>query len=145
MRSTALTDGNPLTYDWLNNLVADIETLSNQNAADTGSRIVFKPHWDTSNNTTSKILTGTALVTLGKGSVSGVSSIVKFSSSFASDTDVVVIATVNYNGTDPGVDAYCWVTNTNKDGCIFHARRLDSVDKKKTTSVTINYIAIGKK
>jgi hypothetical protein len=144
--ASMLTDGNPLTYDWLNLLVGEINTLSSSAALGKNNvKIKMIPnHFTTKVSTnTVQILTGKATVTLGKGKSRGKTPPVKFGAPFAA-SDVLVVASVNYNGTDPGVDAVCWVTNIDESGCMFWVKRFDSVNKKQTTPVTINYIAIGK-
>jgi len=144
--ASMLTDGNPLTYDWLNLLVGEINTLSSSAALGKNNvKIKMVPnHFTTKVSTnTVQILTGKATVTLGKGKSRGKSAPQKFSAPFAA-SDVLVVASVNYNGTDPGVDVASWVTNISESGCSFWVKRFDSVNKKQTTPVTINYIAIGK-
>ena len=144
--ATPLSDGNPLTYDWLNLLVGEVNTLASRSTLSKQSTKIkaIPRHYTTATVTnTMQFVTGRALVSLGKGKASGKSAPVKFPASF-STSDVLVVANVNYNGTDPGVDAVCWVTNIDESGCQFYARRFDAVNKKQTTPVTINYIAIGK-
>lgn len=144
--ATPLSDGNPLTYDWLNLLVGEINTLSSSSALGRSNvkLQVLPNHFSTNVSTnTINLVTGAATLSLGKGKTRVKSSPVKFKTPFLSD-DVLVVANVNYKGTDPGVDAVCWVTNIDETGCQFWVRRFDSPDKNQTTKVTINYIAIGK-
>lgn len=144
--ATPLSDGNPLTYDWLNLIVGEINTLSASSALGKNNvkLQVLPDHFSTNVSTnTINLVTGSALVSLGKGKTRGKTAPVKFKTPFLSD-DVLVVANVNYKGTDPGVDAVCWVTNIDETGCQFWVRRFDAPDKKQTTKVTINYIAIGK-
>ena len=141
-----LSDGNPLTYDWLNLLVGEVNTLSTTSALSKDNvKIKMIPrHYTTSTVTnTVQVVTGKATVSLGKGKTRGKSAPIKFPATFSA-SDVLVVANVNYNGTDPGVDAVCWVTNIDESGCMFWVRRFDSPNKNQTTAVTINYIAIGK-
>jgi hypothetical protein len=144
--ATPLSDGNPLTYDWLNLLVGEVNTLTSTSALsreNTKIRAIPRHYTTSSVTNTMQVVTGRALVSLGKGKAVGKSAPVKFPATFSA-ADVLVVASVNYNGTDPGVDAVCWVTNIDESGCQFYARRFDKVNKKQTTPVTINYIAIGK-
>ena len=144
--ATPLSDGNPLTYDWLNLLVGEINTLSASSALGRSNvKLQALPNHFTTNVSanTINLVTGAALVSLGKGKTRGKTAPVKFKTPFLSD-DVLVVANVNYKGTDPGVDAVCWVTNIDETGCQFWVRRFDAPDKNQTTKVTINYIAIGK-
>jgi len=144
--ATPLSDGNPLTYDWLNLLVGEINTLSSSSALGKNNvkLQVLPNHFSTNVSTnTINLVTGATTVSLGKGKTRAKSNPVKFKTPFLSD-DVLVVANVNYKGTDPGVDAVCWVTNIDETGCQFWVRRFDSPDKNQTTKVTINYIAIGK-
>jgi hypothetical protein len=144
--ATPLSDGNPLTYDWLNLLVGEINTLSSSSALGRSNvkLQVLPNHFSTNvSANTVNLVTGAALVSLGKGKTRGKTAPVKFKTPFLSD-DVLVVANVNYKGTDPGVDAVWWVTNIDETGCQFWVRRFDAPDKKQTTKVTINYIAIGK-
>ena len=137
-----LSDGNPLTYDWLNGLVASINKASEDVKSVTGSSKINMIADHMASTTYVQMLTGNDQVNLaGKESVGH--TLVTFSTPFAS-TEVLVIPTINFKNNAQDIYATAWVTNINESGCIIRVKRFAPIDNKKSTPIMINYLAIGK-
>jgi|LauGreDrversion2_6_1035139.scaffolds.fasta_scaffold05411_2 hypothetical protein len=144
--ATKLDSSHPLTYDWLNTLVTDLEKLNNQSqyATDNVKIKLFPNHLTgVASGGSVQMVTGNVSVTIPKGKATGASTLQKFKPAFSGST-LMVIPTINFVGTDTEVDAFCWVTNISETGCIIKVRRLDKVNNNSATKITINYLAIGK-
>jgi hypothetical protein len=144
--ATKLDSSHPLTYDWLNTLVGELENLNNQSRyAKDNVKIKLFPNNMTgiSSNGSIQMITQQVTVTIPKGKASHASTLQKFTPAF-SGSNVMVIPAINFVGTDTEVDAFCWVTNISETGCIIKVRRLDKVNNNSSTKVTVNYLAIGK-
>jgi hypothetical protein len=142
MAITELSDGNPLTYNWLNDLVVEINKVSGDVKSVTGSSKInmIADHMPTT--TYVQMLTGKAIINLsGKESID--KTLVTFSTPFSSP-DVLVIPTINFRNAAEEIYATAWVTNINESGCTIRVKRFPPIDKKKSTPITINYLAIGK-
>jgi hypothetical protein len=136
----------PLTYDWLNKLVEEIETLNAQSRyAKENVRIKMLPYGlpGASALTSIQMYTDTVTISIPKGKAEAVSNLQKFKVPF-DGTNVMVLPAINFVGTDTEVDAFCWVTNISETGCIIKVRRLDKVNKNSSTKITVKYLAIGK-
>jgi hypothetical protein len=144
--ATPLSDGNPLTYDWLNLLVGEVNTLNATSALSRdNTKIKAIPrHYTTSTITnTMQVVTGRYTATIAKTKSRVKTGRVSFPATFSA-ADVMVIPSINFTGSDPGIDAVCWTVNVDESGCEFIVRRLDKANKKQNVSILINYIAIGK-
>lgn len=142
MAVTELSDGNPLTYNWLNDLVAVINQTSKDVKSVTGSSKINMIADHMSSATNVQMLTGKTVINLaGKESID--KTLVTFSTPFASP-DVLVIPTINFRNAAEEIYATAWVTNINESGCTIRVKRFAPIDKKKSTPITINYLAIGK-
>jgi hypothetical protein len=142
MSLSNLSDGNPLTYDWLNSLVASINKASEDVKSVTGSSKINMIADHMASTAYVQILTGETVVNLaGKESID--KTLVTFSTPFAS-SDVLVIPAINFRNNAEEVYATAWVTNINESGCTIRVKRFAPIDKKKSTPITINYLAIGK-
>jgi hypothetical protein len=142
MAVSELSDGNPLTYNWLNDLVAEINQTSRDVKSVTGSSKINMIADHMSSTKYVQMLTGKTVVNLaGKESID--KTLVTFSTPFAS-ADVLVIPTINFRNAAEEIYATAWVTNINESGCVIRVKRFPPVDKKKSTPITINYLAIGK-
>jgi hypothetical protein len=140
-----LNDGNPLTYDWLNSLVTELNSVKSTQNKYTGSTkiSVIADHLTTRAGTaTIQFLTGQAIVPINKGE-SFNSTLVKFAYTFASP-DVMVIANINYPNAAEDIIATACATNINESGCTIKVNRFPPIDKKKQTPIRVSYIAIGK-
>jgi hypothetical protein len=142
MTVSNLSDGNPLTYNWLNDLVAVINQTSKDVKSVTGSSKINMIADHMSSTTYVQMLTGQTIINLaGKESVD--KTLVTFSTPFAS-SDVLVIPAINFRNAAEEIYATAWVTNINESGCTIRVKRFAPIDKKKSTPITINYLAIGK-
>jgi hypothetical protein len=142
MSLSNLSDGNPLTYDWLNSLVASINKASEDVKSVTGSSKINMIADHMASTAYVQMLTGETVVNLaGKESID--KTLVTFSTPFAS-SDVLVIPAINFRNNAEEVYATAWVTNINESGCTIRVKRFAPIDKKKSTPITINYLAIGK-
>ena len=142
MAVSELSDGNPLTYNWLNELVADINQASKDVKSVTGASKINLIADHMPSTTYVQMLTGETVVNLaGKESID--KTLVTFSTPFAS-SDVLVIPAINFRNNAEEIYATAWVTNINESGCTIRVKRFAPIDKKKSTPITINYLAIGK-
>jgi hypothetical protein len=141
-----LDSSHPLTYDWLNSLVSELDSLSIQSryTKDNVKIKLFPKHMTgISNDGTVQIVTQEVTVTIPKGKASYASTLQKFKVPF-DGTNVMVIPTINFLGTDTEVDAFCWVTNISETGCIVKVRRLDKVNNNSSTKIPVKLLCIGK-
>jgi hypothetical protein len=142
MAISELSDGNPLTYNWLNTLVDEINQTSKDVKSVTGSSKINMIADHMSSPKYVQMLTGKTIINLaGKESVD--KTLVTFSTPFAS-SDVLVIPAINFRNNAEEIYATAWVTNINESGCTIRVKRFAPIDKKKSTPITINYLAIGK-
>ena len=142
MAVSELSDGNPLTYNWLNLLVADINQVSRDVKSVTGASKINLIADHMASTTYVQVLTGQTTVNLaGKESID--KTLVTFSTPFVS-SDVLVIPAINFRNNAEEIYATAWVTNINESGCTIRVKRFAPIDKKKSTPITINYLAIGK-
>jgi hypothetical protein len=140
MAVSELSDGNPLTYNWLNDLVSVINQTSKDVKSVTGASKINLITPESYPNV--QMLTGKTTINLaGKESVD--KTLVTFNTPFASP-DVLVIPTINFRNAAEEIYATAWVTNINESGCTIRVKRFAPIDKKKSTPITINYLAIGK-
>jgi len=140
-----LNDGNPLTYDWLNNLVTELNSVKSTQDRYTGStKISIVPdHLTTrAGSATVQFLTGQTIVSINKGQAFSKTA-VKFAYAFASP-DVMVIANINFPNAADDIIATAWVTNIDESGCTIKVNRFTPLDMKKQTQMRVSYIAIGK-
>jgi hypothetical protein len=142
MAVTELNDGNPLTYNWLNDLVAAINAATEGVQSVTGSSKIDMITDHMPSATYVQMLTGKDQVSLaGKESIGY--TLVTFSTPFASP-DVLVIPAINFPNSAQDIYATAWVTNINESGCTIRVKRFPPLDNKKSTPIKINYLAIGK-
>lgn len=140
-----LDNGNPLTYNWLNQLANTVISHSKSLNKMTGNqKISLVPsHVSTGIGSGSvQILTGEASITFPpNGADASVN--ITFDTAF-SNSQVIVFAQINYPNTGPsGFAAFCNVTNVKSNGCTIRARRLPPLTKKQSTNATVTYLAIG--
>jgi hypothetical protein len=141
-----LDSSHPLTYDWLNKIVEEIETLNAQSRyGQENVKIKMLPYGLPGASALTKVqmYTDTVSISIPKGKASHASTLQKFKVPFDGST-VMVFPAINFVGTDTEVDAFCWVTNISETGCIIKVRRLDKVNNNSSTKITVNYLAIGK-
>ena len=141
-----LDSSHPLTYDWLNQIVEEVESLNAQsNYGKENVKIKMLPYGlpGASGITKIQMLTDRVSISIPKGKSSHASTFQKFKVPF-DGSSVMVFPAINFVGTDTEVDAFCWVTNISETGCIIKVRRLDKVNKNSSTKITVNYLAIGK-
>lgn len=142
MAVSELSDGNPLTYNWLNDLVVEINKVSGDVKSVTGSSKINMVADHMASTSYVQMLTGKTIINLsGKESID--KTLVTFSTPFAS-TEVLVIPAINFRNAAEEIYATAWVTNINESGCTIRVKRFPPIDKKKSTPITINYLAIGK-
>ena len=137
-----LETGVPLTYAWLNELYEQVQDLKDAvDLKNNKSKItMIADHMSASTNV--QILTGALNVSIGKGDNTG-KSLESFTTPFA-DPDVLVVPAINFPSNRENFYATVIVDSIKETGCVFKVKAIGSPDKKKTTSVLINYIAIGK-
>ena len=137
-----LDTGNPLTYDWLNDLFSEVDAISKTvNTSSGTSKIVMQAdHMAPASSV--QILTGSITVNVGKGQTYEKAA-ESFTTPFA-HKDVMVIPAINFENAAEGIFATAWATNITKTGCTIKVRIIGTPDKKKSTTITINYLAIGK-
>jgi hypothetical protein len=142
MAVSELSDGNPLTYNWLNDLVAEINNTSKEVKSVTGSSKINMIADHMAQTTYVQMVTGELTINLsGKQSID--SKPVTFVTPFTS-SDVLVIPAINFTNSAEEIYATAWVTNINESGCTIRIKRFAPIDKKKSTPITIKYLAIGK-
>jgi hypothetical protein len=145
MAVNELDNGNPLTYNWLNELVHELQTVSKDVKSFAGSaRINLIPD-HLSNRSSSnyvQMLTGSTVISLDKSGSVG-KSLVNFSTPFAAP-DVLIIPAINFPNNAEDIYATAWATNINESSCIIRLKRFTPLDKKQSTNITVNFIAIGK-
>ena len=140
-----LDNGNPLTFNWLNQLANTVISHDKSLSKMSGNqKISIVPKHITTGigSGTVQVLTGQVDVTFPPNSANGTSN-VKFDTSF-SNSQVIVLAQINYPNTGPsGFAAFCNVTNVKGTGCTINVHRLPPLTKSQSTKATIAYIAIG--
>jgi len=142
--ANVLNDGNPLTYEWLNNLVVELNAVKHsQDRYANNTKVTFVPDHLATKGTTLNIqfLTGKAMVSLNKGE-SFAKSRVKFSNAFLDKP--MIIPSINFTNNANDVLATVWATNIDETGFMLNAYRFGKLDNKKATPITVSYIAIGK-
>jgi hypothetical protein len=145
MAVNELDNGNPLTYNWLNELVHELQTVSKTVTSFAGSSKINLIPDHLSNRSSSnyvQMLTGSATISLDKSGSVG-KSLVDFTTPFAAP-DVLVIPSINFPNNAEDIYATAWVTNINESSCIIRVKRFTPLDKKQSTNITVNFIAIGK-
>jgi hypothetical protein len=148
--ATRLSDGMPITTEWLNQLVAEINELKNSNSSSSSSsqaaqRVVEFYGPGLAGNTPIQVQTG-SFQTQAAASQALVEGNVNFSIPFA-DNNVFIVATPTFSDST-GKPARASVSVSNIRAASFkmtvmlvNDRDLFTADK----TVTVNYIAIGKK
>jgi len=140
-----LDNGNPLTYNWLNQLANTVISHDKSLSKMTGNQkiSIVPSHVSTGiGSGTVQVLTGQTAVTFAPNSADA-SVTVNFNTAF-SNAQVVVFAQINYPNTGPsGFAALCNVTNVGSTGCTIRVRRLPPLTKTGSTNATISYLAIG--
>jgi hypothetical protein len=137
-----LDTGNPLTYDWLNALFSEVDAISKTVNVSSGTSKIIMQADHMAKTSSVQVITGSATISIGKGQNYDKDPIT-FGTPFA-NKDVMVIPAVNFVNSAEGVFATAWATNITQTGCTIKARIIGTPDKKKSTTITINYIAIGK-
>ena len=137
-----LDTGNPLTYDWLNDLFSEVDSISKAVNVSSGTSKIIMHASHMAQTSSVQVVTGSATISIGKGQNYDKDAI-SFSTPFA-HKDVMVIPAVNFENSAEGIFATAWATNITQTGCTIKARIIGTPDKKKSTTITINYIAIGK-
>jgi hypothetical protein len=151
--ATRLSDGLPVTTEWLNNLVDEINVLRNGGSNTTGSGNAAATVVDffgpgISGSSSIQVLTGTVT-----GQVTASADVFEADVNFAvpfADTNVFVVCTPTFasvgsrNGKPAKSSAsVCAVTESSFKLAVMLVN--DSNQSAGSTQVTVNYIAIGKK
>lgn len=145
MAVNELDNGNPLTFNWLNELVHEIQSISKNVKSFAGSSRINMIPDHLSNRSGSnyvQMLTGSTVISLEKGGSVG-KSFVSFSTPFAAP-DVLVVPTINFTNNAEDIYATAWVTNINESGCTIRVKRFTPLDKKQSTNITVKFLAIGR-
>ena len=154
MAVSRITDGLPITYEWLNSIVEEINALSAKSVGSSGSSVSTVDNIDVMGsffNATTRTIqiiadqwSGTA--TAGRATFEDT---ISFSPAFA-DNNVIVVATPAFvsNGTRKGrpFKSSASVGGIDKNKFELTVSLVeDDMDFNKGKQVVINYIAIGKK
>jgi hypothetical protein len=145
MAVNELDNGNPLTYNWLNQLVDEIQNVSKDVKSFAGSSKINLIADHLSGGAGSgyvQMLTGSATISLDKSGSVG-RSLVDFTTPFAAP-NVLVVPAINFTNNAEDIYATAWATNINESSCIIRVKRFTPLDKKQSTNITVNFIAIGK-
>lgn len=140
-----LDNGHPLTYNWLNTLVSDLKKLSTSFDTFAGSskiKLILDHLSNRSGSNNAQMLTGSTVISLDKSGSEG-KSLVNFSTPFASP-EVLIVPAINFKNNAEDIYATAWVTNINESSCVIRIKRFTPLDKKQSTNITVNFVAIGK-
>lgn len=151
--ASRLSDGLPITTEWLNNLVDEINVLRNRGADNSGSGSTASTSVDffgpgISGSPSVQILTGTVT-----GQVTSSADVFEADVNFAvpfADNNVFIVCTPTFasSGARNGKPAkssasVCAISDSSFKLAVMLVN--DSVQASGSTQVTVNYIAIGKK
>lgn len=136
-----LSDGTPLTYDWLNLLAKEIndqqQTVKTFKNKDKVNFRMNHKYSSSDYSGTIQFLTGSATITVkdGKGQ-----SAVSFKPEFAKG-NVMVLSQINLT-TDSDFVGIVTPNLIKKDGCVLKVQQYGK-SSKKDVSVTVSFVAIG--
>ena len=145
-----LSDGQPITFEWLNSLVAEIETLSSQLAANTKA--------DSENRARPITYAGDAISSAGKIKViadqekigvatkskAAFNAYVDFPGNGFKDANVIVVATADMRKNKSSAEKFAVsVANVTKNGFTCTATPIDGESLTAGQNLVINYIAVG--
>jgi len=140
-----LDNGNPLTYNWLNELANTVIKHDKNLSKMTGSlKINMVPGHITSGigSGSVQILTGQADVNF-KPNTQSTFVDVTFKNAFASDA-IIVLAQINFTNAGPsGFTAVVNASRVKLNGCRFNVHRFPPFKKTQTQNAVVSYIAIG--
>jgi hypothetical protein len=140
-----LDNGNPLTYNWLNQLANTVISHDKSLNKVSGSQKinVVPGHISTGiGSGTVQILTGQASVTFRPNSQNDFVDVI-FKNAFAND-QVIVLAQVNFNNSGPsGFISVVNPTRIKLNGCRLNVHRFPPFKKTQTATAVVSYIAIG--
>jgi len=134
-----LSDGNPLTYDWLNLLASELKDATDMLSSNKKQKKFnfFTNTKGTKTASTVQFLTGTQSITVkdGKGEAK-----VTFSPAFAM-AGVVVFAQIN-SSADMNFVGIVTPTQINKNSCVLKIQQYGKASSK-SLNISVNYLAIG--
>ena len=145
-----LSDGQPITFEWLNSLVAEINTLKSQLAANTKA--------DSENRARPITYAGDAIASAGKIKViadqqkvgdatktkAAFNAYVDFPGNGFKDASVIVVATSDMRKSKTAAEKLVVsVANVTKNGFTCTVTPIDGETLKVGDDVIINYIAVG--
>lgn len=145
-----LSDGQPITFEWLNSLASEIESLKTDLAANTKA--------DSENRLRPITYSGDAIASAGKIKViadqqkvgdarsgkAAFNAYVDFPGNGFKDASVVVVATADMKKTKTSAEQLAVsVANVTKNGFTCTVTPIDSESLKAGQDVVINYIAVG--
>lgn len=140
-----LDNGNPLTYNWLNQLANTVIKHDKSLNKMTGNQKInlIPGHIESAvGSGTVQILTGRASVTFKPNSQNEFVDVV-FKNAFASD-DIIVLAQVNFDNSGPsGFVSVVTPTRIKVNGCRLNIHRFPPFKKSQVSTARISYIAIG--
>jgi len=145
-----LSDGQPITFEWLNNLVSEVENLKSQLAANTKA--------DAENKARPITYAGDAIASAGKIKViadqqkvgdatktkAAFNAYVDFPGNGFKDASVIVVATSDMRKSKTAAEKLVVsVANVTKNGFTCTVTPIDGEALKVGDDVIINYIAVG--
>lgn len=145
-----LSDGQPITFEWLNSLVSEINSLQSQLAANTKA--------DAENRARPITYAGDAIASAGKIKViadqqqigdarkskAAFNAYVDFPGNGFKDASVIVVATSDMRKSKTAAEKLVVsVANVTKDGFTCTVTPIDGETLKVGDDVIINYIAVG--
>ena len=145
-----LSDGQPITFEWLNNLVSEVENLKSQLAANTKA--------DAENRARPITYAGDAIASAGKIKViadqqkvgdarkskAAFNAYVDFPGNGFKDASVIVVATSDMRKSKTAAEKLVVsVANVTKNGFTCTVTPIDGETLKVGDDVIINYIAVG--
>jgi hypothetical protein len=145
-----LSDGQPITFEWLNSLVAEINDLrsdlSANTRADAQNRLRAITYAGDAINRAGKIkvIADQHVVGDAKGGAGAFNKYVDFVGNGFKDASVIVVATVDMRKSKTAAEQCAVsVANVTKNGFTCTVTPIDSETLKAGQPVVINYIAVG--
>jgi len=152
-----LSDGQPITFEWLNSLVAEINLLRSQLAANTAADAAAN-RAAAANRPRPIVYAGDAIASAGKIKViadqhtvgdskkqtTAFNAYVDFAGNGFKDANVIVVATADMRKNKTSAEQCAVsVANVTKDGFTCTVTPIDGESLKAGQPVVINYLAVG--
>jgi hypothetical protein len=152
-----LSDGQPITFEWLNSLVAEINVLKAQLSANTAADAAANAA-EVANRTRPIIYSGDAIASAGKIKViadqqtigdakktkAAFNAVVKFPNNGFKDSSVIVVATADMKKDSKQAEKLVVsVANITKSQFVCTVTPIDGETLTVGQAVVINYIAVG--